>query len=357
MATIGETADQAMRLDPEERLDFMMTLEEGVRTKVMAEVNKRKGKKADDGSGGLGGGDKGDKKGETDDEVFARMMKTKGLGGSSVKPDWESVTTLEVDAVFSDLDSETSVSSFDSSGIEGFDYVGFNPKIIMQSLIASAKAKGRTKDEMVKDMGLMAGIAHKKGSITSVNYGKLRPEGKTVYDNLAGIYGLKMGGSKGLGPDVVTIGRIGPTMPARILQMLIIGKLQARKYPGVCKSSTLPDVLCSQALAPCIPTTLDSTVRDAILAICEAYSIDQTCTIAKGKKPKPEDVWQDQKQFIFTSFSSNYPSEDTRVRVFKLLLWDNIFPKIRPCIIAYKKLNEDVVEVDVKVVSTAVGKL
>jgi len=356
MSTLTEITDQALLLDPDERLDFLMKLDDSTRPKVVAEINKRKNKTKE------GEGEEGKPVDpvETDDEIFARMMKLRGvsgLGGGIGKSDWESVTTDEVDKVFSDLDSESSVSSFDSTGVEGFDYIGFNPKIIMQALIASGKAKGRSKDEMVKDMGVLAGIAHKKGSITQTNYAKLQAAGKVVYDNLAGIYSIKMGGSKGLGPDVVTIGRIGPTMPARILQMLILGKVTARKYPGACKSSTLPDVLCSQALAPCIPTSLESTFRDLILAICEAYSIDQSCTIAKGKKPKPEDIWQDQKQFVYTSFSSNYPSEETRIRVFKMLQWNFNLSKTRVCLESYKKINDEVGEIDVKVMTEALSKL
>jgi len=354
MASLKEIADKALALEPEERMDFMLKLEDNTRGKVMEEIKKRKGKKTDEES-------KTEKPAETEDEMFARMMKARGVKSadpvSGLKPDWESVTTSEVDDVFSDLDSETSVSSFDSSGVEGFDYIGFNPKIVMQALIAAGKLKGRSKDEMVKDMGVMAGIAHKKGSITTTNYSKLRPEGKAVYDNLAGIYGLKMGGSKGMGPEVITIGRIGPTMPARILQMLILGKVQARKYPGACKSSTLPDVLCSQALAPCIPTGLSSVARDYILQICEAYSIDQSCQIAKGKKPKPEDIWQEQKQFVYTSYSSNYPSEDTRIRVFKMLQWSLNLPKTKTSVTAYKKINTDVEEGDMKVIQDSISKL
>jgi hypothetical protein len=354
MATVAEITDKALKLEPEERLEFLVELDEDTRAKVRAEITKRKGK-------GQEKEEVKEKPSESEDDLFQRMLRERGLRGSDgrgqKKLDWESVSTDEVDGIFSDLDSESSVSSFDSDSVKSFDYVGFNPKIIMQSLIAAGKGAGRSRDEMVKDFEVLAGIAHKKGSITSVNYGKLQPAGKAVYDGLAKVYGIQIGGSKGLSPEVVTIGRIGPTMPARILQLVVLGKLTAKKHPGACRSSSLPDTICSQALAPCIPTSLDSTVRDMILSLCEAYSIDQSCAIAKGKKPKAGDIWADQKQFVFTSYSSNYPSEATRIRVFKMIKWVDVVPKTRTCTAAYKKINDEVEEVDMKAVSDAISKL
>jgi hypothetical protein len=266
-----------------------------------------------------------------------------GEGGGS-SSEWSTITDTEVDAIFSDLQSETSISSYDDETLSGFDFDGFNPATVIKVLISRGKQKSLDRSVVLSDLSHMASIAHRKGSITEKNYNRLKPDGKVLYDALEARYSLKKGGSRGLATDVITIGRVGPAMSGRIFLLLHSGKIKPKKYTGACQSSTLPDVFQCDAVASNVPAALSGVAQQYILGLCEARSIDKTCSISpKTPKPKAKDVLESQKQYVFTSYSSQYPSEHDRLLNFKKVQWESLFDNTLACAGAYKKINDDFV--------------
>jgi len=265
-----------------------------------------------------------------------------GGGGEVGGSDWTSVTDKDVDDMFSDLQSDTSITSYDDDALSGFDFDGFNPATIIRVLTHRGRQKSLDRSVILSDLSHMASIAHRKGSITKKNYDRLKPDGKVLYDALEARYSLKKGGAKGLAADVITIGRVGPAMSGRIFLLLHSGKIKPKKYTGACQSSTLPDIFQCDAVASNIPAALSGVAQQYLLGLCEARSIDKTCSISPAStKPKPKDVLEDQKQFIFTSYSSQYPSEHDRIINFKKVSWISLFDNTLACAGAYKKLNDD----------------
>lgn len=325
-----EVLERVAEMDEPTRLAFLSQLTAVERAEVEKGLADMKSKKSGAqslldmlrGGGGGGGGE--------------------GAGGGGSTSDWSTITDKEVDEMFSELQSETSITSYDDDVLSGFDFDGFNPSTVLKVLISRGKQKNLDRAVMLADLSHMASIAHRKGSITDKNYARLKPDGKVMYDMLEARYSLKKGGSKGLASDIITIGRVGPAMSGRIFLLVANKKIKPKKYTGACQSSTLPDIFQCDAVASNIPSALSGVAQQYLLGLCEARSIDKTCAISpKTVKPKPKEVLESQKQFIFTSYSSSYPTEADRIVNFKKIDWIGLFDATLPCANAYKKMNDD----------------
>lgn len=321
-----QVADLVFKMTEPERLAFLSKVTAQERSDIEAAIQKKKGEENPQ---------------ESDAERLLKMMRGEKPRDVS-KVSWEDITEKDVEDIFTELQSETSITSYSDEPMSGFDFDGFDPGTVIKVVLSKGKEKGVSREDVLKDLSHMATIAHKKGSITDTNYKRLKPAGKTMYDQLSTRYGLKLGGAKGQPADVITIGRIGPAMSGRIFLLLNSGKIKPKRYTGSCQSSTLPDIFQSDATASNIPAALTGVAQQYLLGLCEARSIDKSCSISpKTPKPKAKDVLQDQKQFVFTSYSSKYPAESDRLINFKKVSWDDLFDKTLPCAQAYKKINEE----------------
>lgn len=325
-----QVATMVEKMSEPDRLAFLSKITTKERSDIEEILKKRKGRESE-GSG------------ESDADKLLRLMRG-DKPKDPPKTSWEDITEKDVEDIFSELQSETSITTYTDEPLSGFDFDGFDPGTVIKVVLAKGKEKGVAREEVLKDLSHMATIAHKKGSITDTNYKRLKPAGRTMYDQLSTRYGLKLGGAKGLPSDIITIGRIGPAMSGRIFLLLLADKIKPKRYTGSCQSSTLPDIFQSDATPSNLPAALTGVAQQYLLGLCEARSIDKSCAISpKTPKPKAKDVLSDQKQFVFTSYSSRYPSENDRMINFKKVSWDDVFDKTQTCAQAYKKINDEFV--------------
>lgn len=248
-----------------------------------------------------------------------------------------SVEESEIDALWSFIDdSDTTMAE----NLSDFDYQGFNADSILREFLTRGKKANVSMTQMKQDITSLAALAHKKGSITENNYTKLAKTGQARYDVLAARYGLQKGGGKGKGPDVLTVSRIGPTVPGRILRLILAGKLAAKRFNGPFKSSGLPDVMQTQAFPAIIPESLEDPAKQYIISLCVAYSADQSHALQK-KKDKPEDLLTAQTNFVLLGTQTSHPPENQKLDMFKSIDWPNIFDKTIGCATQVKKINPE----------------
>jgi hypothetical protein len=249
------------------------------------------------------------------------------------------VTEAELDTMWSNIDSND-LSGVDLLGLADFDYIGFNADLLLKEFVKRGKQANRSTKEILSDLTCLAALAHKKGSITEKNYPKMNKAGQTKYDELAARYGIVKGGGKGKGPEVITVSRIGPTVPGRIIRLIQAGHLAAKKFNGPLKSSSMPDIIQTQAFPVIIPNKLEQEAKDFLIGLCVAYSSDQSYIISERKK-KIEDAVGDQRNFIELSMSTSHPTESMRIEMFKTISWTSFYDKSITCANAYQKLVSD----------------
>nr|UHM27568.1 MAG: nucleocapsid protein [Sanya phenuivirus 1] len=228
----------------------------------------------------------------------------------------KAVTDAESDTFWSKLESMTGEEHLDEQVVRDFQYVGFDPNVIMKAIISMGRKAKKSQSEILSDIAKMCTIAIIKGSITDNNLKKMSDEGKQSYSSLEAVYSLKKGGSRGVAPDVVTIARVGAAFPGSMMKILMLKPELAKRFSGPFGSKILPSYLRHQSAAACIPETLESSSKDFLLGLITAYTSDQSKTISKSKD-KASDLYERQENFITQTHSSSYPSEAVRKTIFK----------------------------------------
>jgi hypothetical protein len=251
----------------------------------------------------------------------AATEKSKGSEEAAAGTKEVAVEPKELLQFWTDLEAMSGEELVSEQVINDFQYVGFNPNKILESIITKGKAAKRNKNEILSDIAEMCTIAMIKGSITQKNLKKLSDTGKKSYSVLEARYGLKKGGSKGVDPDVITIARVGAAFPGSMMKILIQKPTLGKTFTGSFGSKNLPSYLRHQCAAACIPETLDDKVKNFLLGLITAYTSDQSKVISKENKAiaakKPSEIYEDQENFVMTTHGSNYPSLAVRIQIFK----------------------------------------
>nr|QYF49550.1 MAG: coat protein [Yunnan phenui-like virus] len=328
----------------EERVKVFAGMAQPLKKEVRKEIKRReeegsKGKKPEK------SGTEGDSEPEDDDlgdidwskiggppDVKKKVRPPKGVA-SKIE-----ITEKELDEIWASIESEDT-SEYDLDVASAFDYQGFNAGQVLTQVMARGKRAGLEKTAILKDISLMAALAHKKGSINDKNYPKMKKAGQTEYDRLAGIYGLVKGGAKGMPPETVTISRIGPTFSARIMRLILDGKLEPKKFTGPFRSSTLHSVMQTQFFVSCLSTSIPERSLDWLIGLCRAYSSDQTLALAVGKKPSAEEVWDKQLSFVELTKNADHPSQEARKSMMAKIPWPEVYDKTASCTAAVKKID------------------
>jgi len=89
-----------------------------------------------------------------------------------------------------------------------FDYLGFDPRILLETLLKRAKEKNVSKEQFYSDMSTLCVIGLKRGTMNTKNFGTTSESGKQRYSNLKATYKLVEVSAKNKAPDVVTIPRV-----------------------------------------------------------------------------------------------------------------------------------------------------
>jgi hypothetical protein len=254
------------------------------------------------------------------------------------------VTQDELDTAWDTIDGDDG-DDFDEEGAKAFDYTGFNADLILEAMLKKKKTKNFSDKKFNDDISMLASLAQKKGSVNDHNYTKMSKQGQTTYDRLAKDYGIKKGSGKGEPADVITVSRIGPTFPGRIMQLILVKKLQPKTFSGQLKSNTLPNLLQTQAFPPIIPKGLPERSKDFLLCLSIAYGADQSVALSskKTKKLTTEEAIIEQSPFVQLSHGSKYPKEEIRVKRFMSIGLVALYDKMQICAKAFQKVAPEFV--------------
>jgi hypothetical protein len=248
------------------------------------------------------------------------------------------ISDQELDEIWESIESDDT-SDFDDSVAGSFDYQGFNADIILKQIMNRGKRQGLSNKEILRDISSMCAASHKKGSITDNNYKKMTKAGQSEYDRLAQRYSLVKGGAKGSPPETISISRIGPTFSAKIIRLILDGKLGPKTFTGPMRSSTLPSIMQTQFFISVVSKSTPERTLSFLSALSQAYSVDQSLSLMQGRKKPVEEVWMDQASFIALTSGSNHPSEEARKSMMTKISWPQIYDKTSACIEAIKRID------------------
>lgn len=242
-----------------------------------------------------------------------------------------------------------SIESLDTSElitpdvVSAFQYIGFNPDVIMREILFRGKKAGKDHAAILGDMVDIVTIAVIKGSITSDNLKKISDPGKVLYKRLQDTYQLETGGAKGKDSTHLTVARVAAAVPGMVIQVLVKRSEFAKTFVGPFGSKTLPAYLRHQAAAACLPGTLTPKLKDYIIGLITAFTADQTKALSKSKKDTAEELFDTQLNYVVTTNSSAYPSEAQRASIFKSFSLSNDYQKLADVATKIKKVKSDFV--------------
>jgi len=265
-------------------------------------------------------------------------------GGASLKPERDLAQEMkDVLEFWKDLEELDTASLVHTDVVSAFQYIGFNPDVIMREVLFRGKKAGKKPAAIMGDMVDMVTIAVIKGSVTTDNLKKLSDAGKVMYKRLQDVYGLETGGAKGKDSTHLTVARVAAAVPGMVIQVLVKRTEFAKTFVGPFGSKTLPAYLRHQAAAACLPGSLSPKLRDYLIGLITAFTADQTKALSKNKKDSAEELFDNQLNFVTTTNASTYPSEKQREAIFKSFSLSNDFPKLSDVAGKIKKVKTDFV--------------
>jgi len=342
--------------------------------KEVKKIEEEERAEADDNPVEFGDVEGGDDEEDDADSGIGASVKTKpaaghvsgnggGGGGGGTKtsgdgkaPTAKPVTDKELNAFWDDLERYSGDNLLDAQVLADFQYVGFDANEIMRSIIQAGTAAKRKRDVILSDIAKMCTIAVVKGSITDRNLKKMSDAGKKTYSELEALYNLKKGGSKGVDPKVVTIARVGAAFPGSIMKILMKRPDLAKKFAGPFGTKILPPYLRHQSAAACIPDSLSDDVKTFLLGLITAYTSDQSKVISKSKD-SPSDIFDNQENFVTSTNSSSYPSEQVRKSLFQTWTLVADFEKLQTVAAQIVKVNKSFEIISKETLQTAISAL
>lgn len=229
------------------------------------------------------------------------------------------------------------VEELSKSDFEQFQYQGFDPFKIVESLLRIKKTKNVSDGDFSKDVYTMVAVGMIKGSINDHNMTKMSDEGKTDLKNLMEKYGIQKGGGKGKSSNLVTFPRVMATFPDVSIRLVsVIGPKEFRGGPML--STYLPEALQVQVFPAIIPRDIGKEAKLFLMTAALCYSIDQTIQISNIKEPNLKEIADTQARFVNVGHQSPVPSEAVRSSVFKTLDIANQYEKILIVLTKYREL-------------------
>jgi len=220
---------------------------------------------------------------------------------------------------------------------EQFQYQGFDPMKIVNSLLKVKREKEVGDDDFMKDVSTMVAVGMIKGSVNDHNMTKMSDAGKTDLNNLMIKYGIIKGGGKGQSSSLITFPRVMATFPDVCVRLVpIIGPKEFRG--GIMNSSYLPDFMQVQVFPAIIPRKCNPNLKKVLLTASLCYSIDQTIQISRIQDPNAKTIAQLQGRFIDVGHTSPVPFEEIRTRVFNSLGIQKHYQSISIVIETYRTL-------------------
>jgi len=234
------------------------------------------------------------------------------------------------------LVNEGDVEALKAEEFDQFQYQGFDPYKIVDSLNKVKENKTISDENFKKDIFTMVAVGMIKGSVNSHNIEKMSDAGKTDLKDLITKYSIKMGGGRGQSAGIITFPRVMATFPDIAIRLVkVIGAKEFRGGPML--STRLPDYMEVQVFPAIIPRDTDSDVKRMLLHASLCYSIDQTVQISQKQNPELKQLSSDQANYTNIGHNSPVPSEAIRKQVFKGLSIADDYSKIVSVLQDYKE--------------------
>lgn len=247
-----------------------------------------------------------------------------------------SFTKAELDSLLS-LISKGDVEALKSEEFDQFQYLGFDPMRIVQSLLKVKKDENIDDNQFKTDVFHMIAVALIKGSINDHNINKMSDTGKASINALLKKYGIEKGGGRGKSASIITFPRVMATFPDIAVRMVAV--IGAKEFTGgPMLSHRLPSYMKVQVFPAIIPRNLQSDVKQMLLIANLCYTIDQSTQISQLKDPNLKTLAADQNKFTVIGHQSPVPNSITRLQVFKSLNVDTEYESILAVIRDYIEL-------------------
>jgi len=232
-----------------------------------------------------------------------------------------SFTKAELDSLLS-LISKGDITALKSEDFDQFQYQGFDPMRIVQSLLKVKKDENVDDNQFKADVYQMIAIGIIKGSVNDHNLTKMSDAGKVSINNLLKKYDIQKGGGRGKAASVITFPRVMATFPDIAVRMVsVIGAKEFNGGPML--SSRLPQYMKVQVFPSVIPRNLNVNVKQMLLMANLCYTIDQSTQISQIQDPDLKTLAAKQGNFTVIGHQSPVPNSVTRLSVFKDLHVEN----------------------------------
>jgi hypothetical protein len=233
------------------------------------------------------------------------------------------------------LVNDGDVESLKAQDFEQFQYQGFDPYKIVESLKKVQDNKNIADSDFRKDIFTMVAVGMIKGSVNEHNINKMSDTGKTDLKDLISRYGIKMGGGRGQSSGIITFPRVMATFPDIAIRLVkIIGPKEFRGGPLI--STRLPDFMNVQVFPAIIPKSIDPDIKRMLLTASLCYSIDQTVQISQLQNYDIKELASSQSNFTNIGHNSPVPTESVRMTVFSQLSVGKAYDQIVSVLNDYK---------------------
>lgn len=227
------------------------------------------------------------------------------------------VSRTEIDTLIQ-LVNSGDIEALKAEEFEQFQYQGFDPYKIVESLIKAKLAKSVTNDDFLKDLFTMVAVGLIKGNVNDHNIKKMSEKGQADLRAIISKYEIRKGGGQGLASGIITFPRTMATFPDVAVRMTsVVGGKEFRGGPM--GSSRLPSYMQVQVFPAIIPKDLNGDIKKALLAASLSYSIDQTIQISRLQNPDVSAIAASQSNFVNINHNSPVPKHEVRQKVFKSL--------------------------------------
>jgi ribosomal protein L19E len=344
MVDASDTFFSDYKVDPSRKADLLVKAAQELSPTLMEKLNariagfeKKAGKKAAKNTPETSKAGADDE--DSDEEVSSAVV----ISEKALDAFWEELEKMDVSTLIGD------------DVIRAFEYQGFNPNKLLQTIMKRGMDAKKDKNQILKDIVDMVTIAIIKGSITEKNLGKMSDTGKLTYQKFESVYKLVKGGSKGKESDHVTVARVAATMPGVVMNVLKQKPGLTKQFAGPFGSSALPYYLRHQAAAACIPQNSPPRLIEFLLGLITAFTADQSKVLSQSKTGADE-LFDKQSNFVTTTYSSAHPVEASRVKIFKSFSLESDYEKISVVAAKIKKVKTDFVVLTIEQIAEDLAK-